>query len=81
FAFFALYLFCVFSFSGSKSKVASNTSSRPPLLKVKEEPGVTTRKRANTSDASNASKKPKKEDTIAISSDDEVANTKPAAKQ
>ncbi|MCI12488.1 hypothetical protein A2U01_0033593, partial [Trifolium medium] len=67
---------------GSKSKVASNTSSRPPLLKVKEEPGVTTRKRANTSDASNASKKPKKEDADAISNDDEVANTdKLAAKQ
>ncbi|MCI59255.1 hypothetical protein A2U01_0080510, partial [Trifolium medium] len=43
-----------------------------PLLKVKEEPGVTTRKRANASDASNASKKTKKEEAIPLSSDDEV---------
>ncbi|MCI31558.1 hypothetical protein A2U01_0052770, partial [Trifolium medium] len=82
FASFALYLTCVFSFSGSKSKVASNTSSKPSHLKVKEEPGVTTRKRANASDAGNASKKPKKEDAVVISSDDEMDNTdKLAAKQ
>ncbi|MCI95376.1 hypothetical protein A2U01_0116674, partial [Trifolium medium] len=35
---------------------------------------VTTRKRANASDAGNASKKPKKEDTVVIPSDDEMVS-------
>ncbi|MCI42393.1 hypothetical protein A2U01_0063630, partial [Trifolium medium] len=43
---------------GSKSRVVSNASSQAPLVKVKEEPGVTTRKRTNLTEAGTTSKKP-----------------------
>ncbi|MCI51621.1 hypothetical protein A2U01_0072865, partial [Trifolium medium] len=69
--FLFIFVLIFISFSGSKTKAALSASNKPPTLTIKEEPGVTTRKRGSDSEASNVPKKLKAVETVVISIDDD----------